>query len=127
MRRNEACLSLNGRVPDDHHVPVWRGRVDSRGAELRLIGSVGKLLRLKRETVTHAVKAAVLAGVGPVEEVAGIELDPRIGGEDLEHTARSRILNPCGEARLGGLALIEHEGVIVAAADAELLVEAAAQ
>ena len=56
-----------------------------------------------------------------VEEVARVELDPRLGGEDLERAAALRLDDPGDLAQLARLAA-QHEVVVVAAAALQLLV-----
>src|SRR3546814_14677671 len=63
---------------------------------------------------------AVLADERAVEEVAGIDLHPRLGGPQLQHASRFRVLQPGGEFGLAGDALVEHEIMVISAAGDDL-------
>jgi hypothetical protein len=41
------------------------------------------MLGLQAEAVTIVIDLSAFAHIGPVEEIAGIELEPRFGREDL--------------------------------------------
>src|SRR3546814_10654434 len=63
---------------------------------------------------------AVLADERAVEEVAGVDLHPRLGGPQLQHASRFRVLQPGGEFGLAGDALVEHEIMVISAAGDDL-------
>src|SRR3989475_1459727 len=58
--------------------------------KFRLIGRIRKVLRLEAEGGPAAVNLAALSVHGAVEEVPGVELDPRLRGQDLHHAAGFR-------------------------------------
>src|SRR3546814_5937599 len=53
-------------------------------------------------------------------EVAGVDLHPRLGGPQLQHASRFRILQPGGEFGPAGDALVEHEIMVISAASDDL-------
>src|ERR1051325_11799877 len=63
-----------------------------------------------------------LSGGSAAERVAREELDPRLGGEDLDHPAAPRLEQPRREGKTGGGVPVEDEVVIVPAAPCQLLV-----
>ena len=121
-RSGRRCGNAGDGQPVDHAVVVRLARVHPRRSERRLVGRVGKDLRLERDPVAHAVDVLLLADQRAVEEVAGVDLDSRLVGQHLEHAARARVLEPRGELGLGRLAGIEHEIVVDPAADDDLRV-----
>ena len=66
--------------------------------------------------------AAILAGHGSIEEIAGIELDAGLVGPEFENAARAGIFDPGGKARLAGGAAAQAEIVIVALPDQNLFI-----
>ena len=56
-----------------------------------VVGRIGEVLRLEREPVALAVLAAAGAVQRAVEEVAGVELDPRLGRLERQHAAARRV------------------------------------
>ncbi|VVT19327.1 hypothetical protein SPHINGO391_460096 [Sphingomonas aurantiaca] len=110
----------------DHGVVIGLARIDACRHEARLVRRVGEFLRFQRDAVPHPVQMALLADKRSVEEIAGIELHARLGRQHLEHAARQRILQPRGQFRLCGQALVEREIMVVAMAIADLLVAAVA-
>ncbi|KAG5719920.1 hypothetical protein E4T56_gene15533, partial [Termitomyces sp. T112] len=101
--------------------------IDAGGNEIGMVGRIGKLLRLQRDAVAHAIDVPVLAQHRAVDESACIELDPRLGGKHFQHPARG----PVGQTRqeLGrlGQPRVDGEIVVVAARDRQLLVMPVAQ
>src|SRR3546814_8407788 len=97
----------------DHAVMIGFAGIDPRRSEGGLVGRVGKFLGFQRDAVAHAVEMAVLADERAVEEVAGIDLHPRLSGPQLEHASRFRVLQPGGEFGLAGDALVEHEIMVM--------------
>src|SRR3546814_16050917 len=90
-------------------MPVGLARIDACRDEIGVIGGVGKFLGLEGDTITHAVKVALLADIGPVEEIAGVDLQTRFGGEHFEHAARGRLFNPGREFGLFRYAFVARE------------------
>ncbi len=71
----------------DRRRVVRVARVEPGRRERLLVRRVGIVLRLQRQPVTLAVGPAARAVERAVEEVARVELDPRLGGPDLERAA----------------------------------------
>src|SRR3546814_3979419 len=67
----------------DHAVMIGLAGIDPRRSERGLVGRVGKFLGFQRDAVAHAVEMAVLADERAVEEVAVVDLHPRLGGPQI--------------------------------------------
>src|SRR5690606_1527189 len=82
--------SVRGKAPDgDVTVKLPGGQPGAwKGG---LVRGVGKVLRLKAQAGRLPVQRAALAAQGAGEEVAGIELQPRLGGQDLHNPPRLRV------------------------------------
>src|SRR4051812_35824533 len=76
------------------------------------------MLGLERQTIAEPIHGAAFAGDGAVEEIAGIELQARLGGGDLHRATTRRLNDARGEdQRVRGRAVaVEHPVVIVAVA-----------
>src|SRR3546814_3843838 len=72
----------------DHAVMIGFAGIDPRRSEGGLVGRVGKFLGFQRDAVAHAVEMAVLADERAVEEVAGIDLHPRLSGPQDRKSTR---------------------------------------
>ena len=82
-----------------------------------MIRRIGVVLGFQRQPVTLPVRLASGAVDRSIEEVAGIELDARLGRGDGQHAAAGGIAEDGGDDHrlvVGALA-VEHEIVIVAA------------
>jgi len=79
------------------------------------------MLRLHAECAAARVCLAALAVQGAIQEIAGVKLQGRLGGPDLEDAAGLRLVH---FRRLGepGAGLVEHPVVVVALAELDLLV-----
>jgi hypothetical protein len=73
-------------------------------------------------SVAHAINPAFLADDAAIERIAGVELQPGLCRQRLELPARFRLVQTGGQQRLGGRSLVEHEIMVVAAADSDLVV-----
>src|SRR5262249_13823801 len=67
-------------------------RPKDRGREVRVVGRVREVLRLQREPVALAVRVAARPVDRPVEEVARVELDPRLRGQEVEVAVRRGVV-----------------------------------
>ena len=79
--------------PVDGSLLVSLPRFQHSGRELRLIGRIGKVLALQAQRVPFTVHHTALAGVGPVQEVAGVELDGGLRGVDLHGATADRLVH----------------------------------
>src|SRR5215211_4770989 len=111
--------SVGGEPVDRGGVVALAGAQHGR-REVGVVGRVGEVLGLQGETVALPVGAAAGPDHGAVEEVARVELDAGLVGEDLQHPPAARVLQP-GRQLQPGAAPVEHPVVVVAAADLELL------
>ena len=116
-------LPLFHRKAQDGLRAVALSRAEEGGGELGLVGAVGEVLGLEAEAAPLRVGALRLAAEASVEEVAGVELDAGLGGEDLEDAARLGFEDAGGEDRLGAggaWSAVEDEVVVVAVTELEL-------
>src|SRR5215218_10830360 len=111
--------SVGGEPVDRGGVVALAGAQHGR-REVGVVGRVGEVLGLQGETVALPVGAAAGPDHGAVEEVARVELDAGLVGEDLQYPPAARVLQP-GRQLQPGAAPVEHPVVVVAAADLELL------
>ena len=81
-----------------------------------MVGRIREHLRLEHDRVALAVQLAGLADDRAVDEIARIELDPRLFGQDLHHAARHRILDPRHQPGCGDRRAAHHPIMIIAAA-----------
>src|ERR1035437_3567494 len=79
------------------------------------------MLRFHTEAVAELIDPATFARELAVEEVAGIKLQTRLGGEDLQHPAGGRLIHAPHEAKLPHR-FVDYPVVVVAAAELKLLV-----
>src|SRR5262245_57656608 len=82
---------------------------------MRLVRRVGKVLTLEAEAGAGRVRMAMLADL-PGQEVAGVELEARLGGGERDRAAARRLED------VDAAAVIHHQVVIVAGAMPQLLV-----
>ena len=68
--------------------------------ELRLIDGIREVLCLQAKCVAELVLLPSLAHLGAIEEVAGVKLDARLGGENL--TRITRASNSPSSTTIGG-------------------------
>ncbi len=80
------------------------------------------MLRLEGDAAAPKVGTAAGTDEIAVQEVTAVDLEPGLGGLDLERTAASMLHEPRGEHEAGCPAPIEHEVVVVSAGKPELLV-----
>src|SRR5437660_3062670 len=108
--------------PEDDPVTILRSGVEPARAERRLIDRSGEQLRLERESVALPVQAPALADPGAVEEIARIELNPRVIAEQLQYPTRGRVLGARDQARLRRRLLADHPVVVEASAEDDLFI-----
>src|SRR5215216_6384576 len=99
-------------------VPLTRRQHGRR--EVGVVGRVGVVLGLEGEPVALPVHPAAGADQRPVQEVAGVELDARLVGDDLQDPAAPRLDDP-GRQLEAAAVPVQHPVVVVAAPDDELL------
>ena len=97
-------------------VAIDLARGKPRGREVGPVGRIGPGVRFEAHGIGLPIEAAALSGGGAVEKVSGIDLQPGLVGEQLEHAAGRWLSEPRGKARLAA-GRAETEIVIVAAAD----------
>jgi len=95
-------------------------RIEARRGELRAVWRVREVLGLETQALTLAVGDAVAADQLAGQEIAGVKLQPRLGGQQLHRAAGGWIGHPRGEGRRVGPPLVADEIVVIAAADADL-------
>ena len=100
---------------------IFRARFQTDGAEGRAVGGVGEHLRLQRHAVAHAIGLPALAGQAAIEEIARIELHAGLGRQHLQHAARCRVGKAGEEARRARALAGDHPAMVVAVADADLV------
>src|SRR5215211_4066779 len=111
--------SVGGEPVDRGGVVALAGAQHGR-REVGVVGRVGEVLGLQGEAVALAVGAAAGPDHGAVEEVARVELDAGLIGQDLQHPTTARVLQP-GRQLQPGAAPVQHPVVVVAAAELQLL------
>jgi hypothetical protein len=76
------------------------------------------MLRLERYSVPETIDSACFPGDAAVEKIAGIELQPWLGCENVQRSSRRRLRDMRREhQRIGGRSsAVENEVVIVAVA-----------
>src|SRR5882672_8099986 len=79
-------------------VAVDLAGIEPRRRKVRTVWRVGIDLWFQAECVILTVDAAILAGHGSVEEIAGIELDARLVGPEFENATRLRVFHAGGKA-----------------------------
>ena len=99
--------------------------IEPRRWKIRTVWRIGIDLRLQAERVILTVNAAIFAGHGSVEKIAGIELDAGLVGPEFEHAAGLLIFHARGKARLIGDAAAQAEIVIVTLPDQNLFIRVA--
>src|SRR5688572_8540335 len=77
------------------------------------------MLRFERKPASSLIWTSGLAGQRAVEEIAGVELDARLGRRDLEHPSARWILHARRQHGLAPLP-IQHEIVVIAVARPDL-------
>ncbi len=88
-----------------------------------MIRCIGKVLSLEAKGMPAVIGDSVSADQAPVEKVSGVELQPRLGGENLEPATRLRVRHLRRESRLRAPGS-QGEGVIVAAPRGDEVVDA---
>src|SRR5579883_2992504 len=123
-RSEPISAALSGEAVGDD-IAVFAARIEPRRGEARLVRRVRKHLRLEAHSIALPVGVPALADHPPSQEVAGVELQPGRRREEVEHTPGARVFEPRdGPQRAGGA--VEHEVVIVAVRENDLLVSAVA-
>src|SRR6266498_5599382 len=87
-----------------------------------MVRRIRKMLSLKAQSEAALINFAILAGDGPVQKIAGIELHTGLVGEHLQHTSSGWLINFCRRGELSAAA-VEHPIVIVALPLLQLIVE----
>src|SRR5689334_17364911 len=85
-----------------------------------MIGRIREVLGLQTKSRTVSVNLAAFAGDASVKEVAGIELNARLVGYDLENATAGRLINFGRFSHFPGA--VEHPVVIVAVPFLQLVV-----
>src|SRR6185369_4881776 len=70
------------------------------GREVGPVGRIGPRVRFEAHGIGLPIEAAALSGGGAVKKVSGIDLQPGLVGEQLEHAAGRWLSQPRGKARL---------------------------
>src|SRR5579863_2433688 len=86
-----------------------------------MIGRIRIVLGFKCQGAAMLVRFAALPVKRSIEEIAGVELNGGLGGEDFDDPPRFRIADPCGKFQAAAGA-VENPVVIVAAAELDLFV-----
>jgi hypothetical protein len=107
--------------PEDDGVFVGLTRIQLDGGKTGMIGGIGVVLGLHAKAVAEIVLFASLAPNGAVEEIAGIELQARFGGEHLQDTAAGGLSHAGQDGEVSD-PLVKDPVVIVALSEAELFV-----
>src|SRR5262245_4219810 len=66
-------------------------RPKNRRRKCRMIWRIGKVLRLEHDRAAVRVGDSALSMNRPIEKVAGVKLQPRLRGRDVERASRRRI------------------------------------
>src|SRR3954452_3369086 len=106
-----SCGRSRGREPIHRLVLIDVVRRKTRAWKIRSIRTVRPDLRLQADGVALAIDTA-LAAHGPIEIVAGIDLQARLIGEQLHDPPRARRLEPGREPHAGAVA---HTEVVIIA------------
>src|SRR6266545_1378203 len=118
-----AAGSVGRELVDRGGLVELAGREHGR-REVRVVGRVRVVLGLEGEAVALPVHPSAGPHQRPVQEVARVELQARLVGDDLEDAAAARLDHPRGQLQAAAVA-VEHPVVVVAAADHELRVAVA--
>src|SRR5713101_6242235 len=89
--------------------------------ELGVVGRVRKVLSFQAECVSCFINPAFFAGAPTTEKIPGVELNPRLGGENPQNPAAVRLID-FGRFRQFVRRMIQHKVVIVAMTEAQLCV-----
>ena len=126
-----ACDAWSDRDPSSRTVDrrrvVGLPGTEDRRRELGLVRRVREVLGLQRKAIALAVLPATRAVQRAVEEVARVELDPRLVGLDRQQASAGRIeqLGCSVELTRLGRWVVEHEVVVIPTSEHELLVAVA--
>ncbi len=116
-------LVVAGAEGVDRGARVRAARAQDRRRECRLVRRVREVLGLEGERVALPVGVTARADERAVEEVARVELGARLGRPGLQHAAGGRIGDRRDQLQRGVTRrAIEHEVVVVALPDHDLLV-----
>src|SRR5205814_3603699 len=105
----------------DRRLMIGLAGLELGGRELWVVRRIREVLRLQAKCRAMAVNLSTLAVNRAVEEVASIELNPGLGGEDLHDAPGFRLRDSRGE-RQAGAGTIQDKIVIVAPAEFQLFV-----
>ncbi len=61
--------------------------LENRAWKLRLVGAVGKVLSFQTQSALPRIGTAGFSGQRTIEEICGVELEPRLIGKDPHHAA----------------------------------------
>src|SRR5690606_29370433 len=95
--------------------------IENDGRKFRLIGRIGKMLRLNAEAAAMT-KALPPCTETAIEEIAGIKLRARLGGQYFQHTTSGVLFNSRRKTQLARRCLVQHKIVVVAPAQLQLLI-----
>src|SRR4051812_28153061 len=121
--RDELFVLVGGLYREVIHRPRTQlvSWLENRRCELCPVRRVGEVLRLERHSAVPAIDAPLLADDAP-ETIRRIQLQPRLGGVDLQHSTGHRLVQPRREHGIRSAAALQYEVVIVAAGEANLFV-----
>src|SRR5262249_23295676 len=123
--RSVAWPSLRGELVDGGLRVRLAGLENDRG-KLRVMDRIREMLCFQAKALVLAINRTALPLDLPVQEVAGVELNPGLRGQNLQDAPRLGIAHAGGQDRLVAAAAAEHKVVIVAAGIAFQLADALA-
>src|SRR5947207_8187677 len=113
-------MSFHGAKDQERLLPVRLTGTQDGGGKGGVIRRIGKVLRLQAQPGPIAEDRALTRGFA-VEEVSRIELQPRLGGAQLERAAAVRVEEQRGTCHRARCCL-EYPVVVVAVPEAQLLI-----
>src|SRR4051812_49225923 len=117
--RDELFVLVGGLYREVIHSPRTQlvSWLENRRCELWPVRRVGEVLRLERHSAVPAIDAPLLADDAS-ETIRRIQLQPRLGRVDLQHSTGHRLVQPRRERGIRSAAAVQYEVVIVAAGEA---------
>ncbi len=116
-----SSYKLFGRKLIDGSLTIHLSRPQRHRRELRLVRRIGKSLGFQAEPASVLIGDAVFPFRRSVKEVAGVELKPRLIGEDGHHAPAADFIQLRDLAHTAGAAF-QDPVVIVALAKRQLLI-----
>lgn len=101
---------------------VGFARIKPGGGKIRTVRGICPGLRLEAKRVGLSMETPTFSFRGAVEKVSGIELEAGLVGREIERAAGCRMNDARNEPWRGGIALCQHEAVIISASTLQLLV-----